>query len=101
MIWMTAIAAFIAFGMLVMMFDEISTGFYRWRDYIPTTILLYAAGAFIFYLGGLVASIHGIPSIIQTLVQLFLGFGLMFMVWGGTLTLGSLIIRLFMYKNRT
>lgn len=101
MIWMMAIAALIALGTLVMMFDEISTGFYRWRDYIVTTLLLYSTGAILFYLGELASAINNIPSILIGLVQLLLGLGLMIVVWGGTLTLGSLVIRLLAHKNST
>ena len=99
MIWPVLISAFIAFGMLITMYDEISTGFYRARDYVVTTALLYAAGALLFFGAGLIPATAGAPYVLFVVLKAFIGFGLMIVVWGGTLTLGSLIIRLVCHKK--
>lgn len=100
MLWIVLISVLIALGILVMMYDEISTGFYRWRDYIVTTILLYSTGALLVFLADLLPEVSGTPFVFLLFIKALLSFGLMIMVWGGTLTLGSLIVRIFGYKKQ-
>lgn len=101
MIWFVYIAMLIALGILVMMYDEISSGFYRRRDYIVTAALLYGAGAILFYLAGLLPSPSGLFMSFVFVIKAFLGFGVSIVIWGGTLTLGSLILSLFRTRKQT
>lgn len=100
MIWFVSIAAAIAIGILIMMYDEISTGFYRWRDYGITTVVLYGVGLILFILASLVSLPSGFWGLLAAPLKALLIFGLMVMVWGGTLTLGSLIIKLLSSQKR-
>ncbi len=100
MIWFILIAAAIAIGILVMMYDEISTGFYRWRDYGITTALLYGVGFILFILTPLVPTPTSFWIVLAVPLKALLIFGLMVTVWGGTLTLGSLLIRLLSLHKR-
>jgi len=100
MIWFILIAAAIAIGILVMMYDEISTGFYRRRDYGITTVLLFGVGVILFILASIIPTPTGFWIIIAMPLKALLIFGLMVMVWGATLTLGSLLISLFTSRKR-
>jgi hypothetical protein len=101
MVWFVYIAMSIAIGILVMMYDEISSGFYRRSDYIVTAVLLYGTGAILFYLAGLVPPSSGLLMPFVFVVKALLGFGVSIMVWGGTLSLGSLILSLFRTRQQT
>jgi len=101
MIWFVHIAVLIALGILVMMYDEISSGFYRRRDYIMTAALLYGTGAILYCLAGLLPPASGVLMPILIVLKAFLGFGLSIVVWGGTLTLGSLMLSLFRTRKQT
>jgi len=99
MIWFVFISGAIALGILVMMYDEISTGYYRWTDYIVTSVLLFATGGVLYVIAGLVPLSPGIWLALFLPLKILLVFGVMVMVWGGTLTFGSLLIRLTTYKK--
>ncbi|MBO6504990.1 MAG: hypothetical protein JJ977_09370 [Kordiimonadaceae bacterium] len=94
MLFVTIIAVLIAVGVLVMMWDELTTGYARTNDYLLTTPLLYAAAAGMALLSSLLPDGDGLLAVIVVLVRAILAFALLVFVWGGTLTLGSLVLRL-------
>ncbi len=100
MIWFVLLAAMIAIAILVMMYDEISTGFYRWQDYIVTAGLLYGVGFVLYSLAAFVPVHANYWSILAGPLKALLAFALFVVVWGGTLTLGSLLIRLMSFHKR-
>lgn len=100
MIWFVFISVAIALGVLVMMFDEISSGFYRWADYIVTSMLLFVTGGILYFLAGFIPLSPTIWLLLFLPLKILFVFGVMVMMWGGTLTLGSLVIRLTSYKKQ-
>ncbi len=94
MIYVVAFAVLIAIPVLVMMYDEISSGYYRWRDYLVTTPLLYGTALLVLYLDHLLPIGEGITALAFLLVRALLAVLLIVVVWGGTLNVGSLLIRL-------
>ncbi len=100
MMWFVFLSVAIALGVLVMMHDEISTGFYRWTDYIVTSPLLFVTGAILYYLAGLVPLPLNLWLGLLLPLKTVLVFGVMVMTWGGTLTFGSLLIRLVGHKKQ-
>lgn len=94
MIWAVYAAMVLACGVLVMMRREIISGFSRTSDYLIVTPLLFGAGAGQFFLAQVLSDTLAAWPIMQFFVKALLGFGIMVVVWGGTLTLGALIMRL-------
>lgn len=95
MIWTVYISVVLAFGVLVLMRREILSGFSRMSDYVIVTPLLYGAGAMLFFLADILSDYMAGWPYVLLLIQALLGFGIMVVVWGGTLTFGALIMRLF------
>lgn len=95
MLLTTVIAVLIAIGTLFMMRDEVTSGYARTNDYLLTTPLLYAAAAGMALLASLLPPAEGLLAVIVVLVRSILAFALLVFVWGGTLTLGSLLLRTF------
>ncbi|WP_262694237.1 hypothetical protein [Kordiimonas aquimaris] len=95
MILAVYIAVILALGVLVMMRREITNGFFRWRDYFLTAPLLYISALILLWLDSFVATLTP-PSfwIISIPLRALIGFGILVVVWGGTLTAGALILRL-------
>lgn len=100
MIWFVFISSIIALGILVMMRDEISAGFYRWTDYIVTSTLLFTTSGILYYLAGFVPVALDLWLALFLPLKILLVFGVMVTTWGGTLTLGSLLVRLISYKKQ-
>ena len=94
MIYLAILAFLIALGVLVMMYDEINTGYYRWRDYLTTIPLLYGTALLILAVDSMLPEGSGLLALVMLVVRALLGFLLLVVVWGGTLNLGSLLIRL-------
>ena len=99
MVYLVAFAFLLAVGVLVMMYDEISTGFYRWRDYLITIPLLYGTAVLILLLDSMLPVGTGLLAGVMILVRALMGFLLLVVVWGGTLNLGSLFIRLLLRRR--
>lgn len=96
-----AFAAFlIAIGVLFMMRDEITSGFYRWQDHLLTTPLLLGSAVVILWLDTMLPSGTGIWQYGLLVLRAFMAFGLMVVVWGGTLTAGTLLLRLLFHRSR-
>lgn len=99
MVYVAVIAVLIALGVLVMMYDEISTGYYRWRDYLITIPLLYGTALLILFADSLMPTGTGLLAGVMLVVRALMGFLLLVVVWGGTLNLGSLLIRLLLRRT--
>lgn len=93
MVYVVIIAVLIAAGVLVMMQDEIRNGYFRWRDYLQTTPLLYGAGWLIVQFESILPTGEGLSFYLLLAMRTVLAFGLLVVVWGGTLTAGALLIR--------
>lgn len=92
MLLVSIIAVLIAVGVLVMMRDELTTGYARTNDYLLTTPLLYGAAGGMALLSSLLPDGDGLLAVIVVLVRAILAFALLVFVWGGTLTLGSFLV---------
>lgn len=93
MIWFILIALILACGVLVMMRDEIRDGYVRWRDYMLVVPLLYGTGAVIYWLAGWLPPAEGLWLLVLLPVRILLGFALLIVVWGGTITAGAVLMR--------
>lgn len=95
MIYFAGIAFLIGLGVLVLMRDEIMSGYFRWRDYFLVVPLLALAAFLMVFLAGLLPDEDGFWLLFLLPIRAILTFGLIVFVWGITLTAGALIIRLF------
>lgn len=93
MIWFAFIAFILGLAVLVLMRDEIRTGFFRWRDYLVVIPLLAIAAVAVVFLNRLLPAGDGLWFVLLLPVRLVLTFGLMAFVWGGTITAGALLLR--------
>lgn len=93
MLLVAIVAVLIAICVLHMMRDEVTAGYARTSDYLLTTPLLYGAAAGVALIASLIPETDGLLAIIFVLVRSILAFALLVFVWGGTLTLGSFVIR--------
>lgn len=91
MLIVAGLAFLIAVAVLIMMRDELSSGYARWQDYLVTTPLLFAAASGVFILESLLPTGSGIFALLLFFVRGFLAFALLVFVWGGTLTAAGLI----------
>lgn len=95
MLLVTIIAVLTAVGVLIMMRDELGSGYARTNDYLLTTPLLYGAAVGMALLSSLLPDGDGLLAVIIVLVRSILAFALLVFVWGGTLTLGSFLVHRF------
>ena len=94
MIWAVYISVALACGVLVMMRREITSGYFRPVDYLIVTPLLYGVAVGLFFTADFLSgAMSNWPSVLL-IIKSLLAFGLMVVVWGGTLTLGALMMRL-------
>ncbi len=89
----------IALGVLFMMRDELTTGYFRWQDHLVTTPLLYGAAALVLVFDALLPAGTGIWSYLLYVLRAFLACLLFVVVWGGTLTAGAMLIRLLSHRS--
>ena len=94
MIWVVYIAFIIALGVLVMMREEIMTGFFRWRDYFIAASLLYLSAIVLFGMDSFVSALSSSWWPLVAPIRLLIAFGLAVVVWGGTLAVGALVLKL-------
>lgn len=90
---MAVFSFIIALGVLFMMRDELTTGYFRWQDHLLTTPLLYGVAALVFMSDALLPTGTGLWVYLLFLLRAFLACLLFVVVWGGTLTAGAMILR--------
>ncbi len=100
MIWLVPFAFLSGCGVLILMRDEIRSGYYRWTDYLLVTPLLYVAALALYWLSELLPAVDGAWWALLLPIKLLLGFALFVVVWGGTLTAGALIVHLLMPSGK-
>lgn len=99
MIYVAMISFSIALGVLFMMRDELMTGYFRWRDHLVTTPLLYGTAVFVFLIDCLLPTGSGSWFYLLFPLRAFLASVLFVVVWGGTLTAGAALIHLFSRRS--
>lgn len=93
MVYVAMFSFVIALGVLFLMRDELTTGYFRWQDHLVTTPLLYGVAALVFVSDALLPTGAGLWFYILFLLRAFLACLLFVVVWGGTLTAGAMIVR--------
>lgn len=92
--WAICIAVILALGVTLMMRREIAYGYYRWRDYLVATPLLYGTALILVYIDNFLSSLSDNYWVVIMPVRGLLMFAAMVVVWGGTLALIALMTRI-------